>query len=135
MEEFRPGEHGCVISPLSTLFTGGIPQQMTEFGPAISQVNSMTVAEHGRRLVTLGNGGTRSARIGTTMQPFFRLLCATAISFGLTSGAAAEALMLMVSDARAARDPRTGRAVVTIKLSRSSTQAFAAFTAARRQQG
>ena len=65
------------------------------------------------------------------MQAFLRLLCATAISMALTSAATAEALMLTVADARAASDPRTGRAVVTIKLSLSSAQAFAAFTAAR----
>ena len=65
------------------------------------------------------------------MQPFFRLLCAMAVSMALTSPAAAETLMLTVTDARTAKDPRTGRAVVTIRLSLSSGRAFAAFTAAR----
>ena len=65
------------------------------------------------------------------MQAFLRLLYAATVSMILVSAAAAETLVLRVTDANVEKDQRTGSPVVTIRLSADSARAFGAFTTAR----
>ncbi len=65
------------------------------------------------------------------MQAFLRLLYAATVSMILVSSAAAETLVLRVTDANVVKDQRTGSPVVTIRLSADSARAFGAFTTAR----
>ena len=51
------------------------------------------------------------------MQAFLRLLYAATVSMILVSAAAAETLVLRVTDANVEKDQRTGSPVVTIRLS------------------
>jgi len=137
MEEFRQLEHGYVISPLSTLSTGRIPQEIARVSPAISQAKSRVAAKHSARRIRTPSVEMSAAILNISIcggdkvvRASFRVFCATMMAVAFCSMAAAETLVLEIADARVARDQRTGRPIVDVRLAPSSTQPFAAFATA-----
>ena len=107
MEEFRQLEHGYVISPLSTLSTGRIPQEIARVSPAISQAKSRVAAKHSARRIRTPSVEMSAAILNISIcggdkvvRASFRVFCATMMAVAFCSMAAAETLVLEIADAR-----------------------------------